>query len=312
MGASRSSFAALDAGFVSDWEAAEERSRGTMPAGWRVHERATRLSGWTRSAGKRIFDVACVVAALPVALPLCLAIALAVWLTSGGPVIYRQRRMGRGGRTFSIFKFRTMPVQEPVLGPVLVRESGPEVEPELGPTSMRGELNLARSAARAGITAGSNQRFTPVGPFLRRWKLDELPQLLNILRGEMSLVGPRPKLPCYETESLTCRPGLTGFATMVFAREEWAMAEVPCAEVEAYYLEVVKPFKHRLDVEYMERATFISDLALIVRSVLRRWDDVALRSLPPWTPHVHGVAAATRMVMERPAMLGPEEELARR
>ena len=100
----------------------------------------------------------------------------------------------------------------------------------------------------------------------------------------MSLVGPRPKLACYESVRLSCRPGLTGFATMVFAREEMALAKVPQAQVDAYYRAIIKPFKCKLDAEYMAQATFLSDAKIILRSIFRAWDDVALSELPPWLP----------------------------
>lgn len=215
------------------------------------------LSMWSGSAAKRIFDTACVLCALPLVLPIVLVVWLAVRLTSPGPALFRQQRMGRNGRAFTILKFRTMPV-------------------------------CADPASRPTLTSSNNQRFTPIGPFLRRWKLDEVPQLIHIMCGEMSLVGPRPKLACYESVRLACRPGLTGFATMVFAREEMALAKVPQAQVDAYYQAVVKPFKCRLDAEYMQRATFLSDLKIIFKSIVRDWDDVALSELPPWLPQEGG------------------------
>ena len=212
------------------------------------------VSSWSASMGKRLFDILCVLCALPVALPIFLVVWLAVRMTSPGSALFRQERMGSYGRSFTILKFRTMPVCTDV-------------------------------AFRPTLTSSNNQQFTPIGPFLRRWKLDEMPQLMNILRGEMSLVGPRPKLACYESVRLACRPGLTGFATMVFAREEMALAKVPQAQVDAYYQAVVKPFKGKLDAVYMARATFLSDLKIILKSVLRDWDDVALSELPPWAPN---------------------------
>jgi lipopolysaccharide/colanic/teichoic acid biosynthesis glycosyltransferase len=209
------------------------------------------LSAWSGSTAKRIFDIICVVCSLPLMVPVFLIVWLAVRLTSSGPALFRQQRMGRGGRAFTIFKFRTMPVC---------------TNPDSRPT----------------LTSSNNQQFTPIGPFLRRWKLDEVPQLIHILHGEMSLIGPRPKLACYESMRLACRPGLTGLATMVFAREETALAKVPHAQVDAYYQAVVKPFKCSLDAVYMARATFLSDLKIILKSIFRDWDDVALSELPPW------------------------------
>lgn len=170
-----------------------------------------------------------------------LAVALAVRFTSTGPVLFLQKRTGRNGRNFTIVKFRTM-------------------------------AHIADGAHRPATTA-SNQRFTPIGPFLRRWKLDELPQLLNVLAGHMSLVGPRPKLPQHLIAVLPCRPGITGAATAAFAREELTLSYVPGRHLDFFYRSVVLPAKHRLDVEYMTNATFLSDLKLIVKSILRRWNN---------------------------------------
>lgn len=202
------------------------------------------LSPWSRSRGKRFFDCACVLLTLPVMVPLMLAIGAAVRFTSAGPVFFLQERVGRYGRSFTIFKFRTM-------------------------------VHVAH-AAHNPITTSDNQRFTRIGPFLRRWKLDELPQLINVLLGHMSLVGPRPKMPEHALFDLSCRPGITGMATTVFACEERILAIVAKDQLDAYFHSIVLPAKRRLDVEYMQRATFFSDLRLLVNSVLRRWDTTDL------------------------------------
>jgi len=125
---------------------------------------------------------------------------------------------------------------------------------------------------RSKVTTADNQQFTPVGPFLRRWKLDELPQLFNVLMGDMSLVGPRPKLPEHQLGELRCRPGITGAATITFAREEHMLARLPHHDVDDYYHSIILPTKFRLDREYAACATFASDLRLILDTVLRRWD----------------------------------------
>jgi lipopolysaccharide/colanic/teichoic acid biosynthesis glycosyltransferase len=202
------------------------------------------LSSWTRSPAKRLFDCACVILAFPVLAPLMLVIAIVVRLTSSGPVLFLQERMGRSGQKFTIFKFRTMVHVE--------------------------------DAAHHPITTSENQRFTRVGPFLRRWKMDELPQLINVLLGDMSLVGPRPKMPQHALSDIPCRPGITGMATIVFACEERVLADVALEKLDAYYHGVVLPAKRQLDAEYMSHATFLSDLRLLVKSVLRKWDAAAL------------------------------------
>lgn len=202
------------------------------------------LSRWSRSWTKRLFDCACVVLAMPLLVPLMLLIGAAVRLTSRGPVLFLQKRVGHHGRAFKIVKFRTM---EHLL-----------------------------DAKHHPITTSDNQRFTSIGPFLRRWKLDELPQVLNVLLGHMSLVGPRPKLPEHMIVDLPCRPGITGMATILFAREEATLARIPKDRLKTYYHSFVLPTKQQLDADYMARATFLSDLQILVKSVLRRWGGAAL------------------------------------
>lgn len=209
--------------------------------------RISRLSRWSRSGAKRLFDLVCVLLVLPFLLPVLLATALVVRLTSSGPVLFLQKRMGRHGETFTILKFRTMIHQT--------------------------------DKARHAVTTTCNQQFTLVGSFLRRWKLDELPQLLNVLWGDMSLVGPRPKLPEHTLHELPCRPGITGAATIAFAREAAVLCHVPDEHLESYYHTVVLPAKRHLDAEYMARATFLSDFNLLINSVLRRWDLEAMKDL---------------------------------
>ena len=206
------------------------------------------LSSWSRSAAKRLFDCACVLAALPLAIPMLSIVAIAVRLTSAGPIFFRQQRVGNNGRRFTILKFRTMVYDA--------------------------------NAAYHAVTTDGNQPFTRLGPFLRRSKLDELPQLINVLWGEMSLVGPRPKMPEHAMDDFHCRPGITGAATIAFAREESLLDCIPEHELESFYHRVVLPAKRHLDAEYMSGATFLSDLKLILKSVLRRWDDsIATHSL---------------------------------
>jgi lipopolysaccharide/colanic/teichoic acid biosynthesis glycosyltransferase len=135
------------------------------------------------------------------------------------------------------------------------------------------------SGAHHSVTVEGNQRFTLIGPFLRRWKLDELPQLFNVLAGDMSLVGPRPKLAEHQLSELCCRPGITGAASLLFACEERVLACVPVGSMDALHHSVILPVKHQLDREYMARATFLSDLRLIINTVLRRWDGSAICKL---------------------------------
>ena len=200
---------------------------------------SSRLSPWTQSRSKRLFDLAVVMAVLPIAMPLCLLIAIVIRMGSSGPAFFLQKRIGRYGKSFSIVKFRTM---------------------------LQSDASVMDS-----ITTIDNQRITPVGRVLRYWKLDELPQLLNVLRGEMSLVGPRPRVPDQQRGLLKCRPGITGAASLAFAREEVLLATVPKHHLDSYYASCVLPLKQRLDDAYMARATFYTDLKLLAGTVLRVW-----------------------------------------
>jgi lipopolysaccharide/colanic/teichoic acid biosynthesis glycosyltransferase len=185
----------------------------------------------------------CVLLALPVVLPLLLAIGAAVRLTSSGPILFLQERAGMKGRTFTIFKFRTM-----------AHVSGKAHHP---------------------VTTLDNQRFTSIGPWLRRLKLDELPQLTNVLLGHMSLVGPRPKIPEHLLCELPCRPGVTGAATIAFAEEAAILAGIPRERLDDFYRDVVLPAKRQMDAEYLAQATFFSDLGLLIKTALRRWNPTA-------------------------------------
>jgi lipopolysaccharide/colanic/teichoic acid biosynthesis glycosyltransferase len=206
-----------------------------------------RLSSWSQSGAKRLFDLACALIVLPLLIPVFLVIALAVLVTSRGPALFLQGRVGRHNRRFTILKFRTL--------------------------EHRGQGTHNR------VTTAENQRFTLVGPFLRRWKLDELPQLLNVLMGDMSFVGPRPKLPEHQLGRLRCRPGITGAATIAFAREEEVLAGLPHRRLDDYYHSIILPAKLLLDTDYMAQATFLSDLKLIVDTAFRRWDTTAMQIL---------------------------------
>ncbi len=196
------------------------------------------LSPWNHSRGKRMFDVLAAGLVLLPCLPLMALIAGAVAVTSRGPVLFRQKRVGENERAIELLKFRTM------------------------------VHNL--SSAGPGVTRSGDPRITPIGRFLRRCKLDELPQLLNVLQGDMSLVGPRPDLAEFcqalgpeHRSVLTLRPGLTGWATLHFRNEEQLLAAVPKEQLVTYYRETILPQKAQLDMAYAERATFLGDLAIL-------------------------------------------------
>lgn len=216
------------------WLVPKEKSPETETGSRDERHRST-LSPWCVSIWKRAFDLACVIPALILISPILGVLAIAVRLTSPGPVIFRQKRAGQHRKLFTIYKFRTMVENSEAIGP--------------------------------GHTAKGDPRITSIGHFLRRFKLDELPQLYNVLRGEMSLVGPRPKLPNHELTPMTCRPGVTGAATLAFRDEQHLLCKVPAGFLEAYYREQVMPFKLKLDDDYMRVATLASDIHVLLATV---------------------------------------------
>lgn len=190
---------------------------------------------------KRAFDFSVALAGLVLASPVFVILFMVVRVTSGSPVFFAQERVGRDGRPFRILKFRTM------------RPGGPQ------------ELQ---------ITGSGDGRVTPLGRWLRAFKMDELPQLLNVLKGEMSLVGPRPEVPVYvarysdlERRVLLARPGLTDPATLLFRDEEDRLGAVALEERERYYLTTILPHKLSLNLAYLERAGFWYDLGLLMRTL---------------------------------------------
>jgi len=195
-------------------------------------------SPWSLSRSKRILDFAVALSVLVVfAIPM-LIVALCVRLSSAGPALFVQQRVGRGGRLFAIYKFRSMVVAAP-------------------------------SNAGPGLTKDGDCRVTAMGRCMRRFKLDELPQFINVLLGDMSLVGPRPKLPQYAAiVNMPYRPGITGAATLAFRKEEEMLACVHPSHLDLYYHQEIKPLKAAIDVRYMCRATLLSDLRLIAGTFL--------------------------------------------
>lgn len=193
------------------------------------------VSPWCASASKRAFDLACVIPALVILSPVLCIVAIAVRLTSPGPIIFRQQRAGRHRKLFTIYKFRTMLANSETTGP--------------------------------GLTATGDPRIIRIGHFLRHFKLDELPQLYNVLRGDMSLVGPRPKLPHLELTSVPCRPGVTGAATLLFRKEQHILREVPEDQVGNFYAQYIAPEKVKLDSAYMSSASFWSDISVLRATV---------------------------------------------
>jgi lipopolysaccharide/colanic/teichoic acid biosynthesis glycosyltransferase len=191
--------------------------------------------------GKRILDVGLVAMGLPaLILPLAFT-ALVIRVSSGAPVLFRQVRIGRYGRPFWIIKFRTM---------------------------VRG------SAAGSSVTVWGDPRLTRVGKFLRKWKLDEIPQLWNVLLGDMSLVGPRADVPGFADRLqgadrliLSVRPGITGPASLAYRNEEELLALQ--ADPERFNSQVIFPDKVRMNKAYVEQLSIGQDLACLTQTVLQ-------------------------------------------
>jgi lipopolysaccharide/colanic/teichoic acid biosynthesis glycosyltransferase len=188
--------------------------------------------------GKRCLDATCALLGLLALSPAFCVVALAIRLTSAGPVFFRQIRIGQFSKPFRIFKFRTMVVQGDAHGSLL--------------------------------TASGDPRITPVGRWLRSTKMDELAQLLNVVRGEMSLVGPRPEVPEYvaaytkrQRQVLRLRPGITGPAASMYEEELLAGQ----ADKERFYLATVLPAKLETDIAYSESIGLATDLKLIFQTI---------------------------------------------
>jgi len=190
---------------------------------------------------KRLFDLLGASLGLLLLSPLLLAIAAAIKLDSHGPVFFRQQRVGRRGVPFRIHKFRTMVADAPQRGPAL--------------------------------TVGDDLRITRLGRWLRRTRLDELPQLLDVLAGSMSLVGPRPELPRYvahypaalRERVLSVRPGITDPSSLLHLHEAEQLARA--ADPEREYIEVILPRKLQCAADYAAQASLRSDLGVLLRTL---------------------------------------------
>ena len=190
--------------------------------------------------GKRAFDVFWTLLGLAALWPLLLIVAVVMKVRDGGPVFFRQERVGYRGRPFRVWKFRSM----------------------VSDTASRG----------MSLTVGQDPRVTRLGVWLRRFKLDELPQLFNVLSGEMSLVGPRPEVPRYvarysenERKVLELMPGITAKASIRYRHESAILARAP--NPERTYVDVIMPDKIRMNLAYAARATVWTDLGVILTTL---------------------------------------------
>lgn len=189
---------------------------------------------------KYIFDRVCALLGLIVAMPLLLVVALLIRIKMpDGPILYTQKRIGKDGRLFTIYKFRTMRVR----------------------------------TDQSSVSVAGESRITPLGATLRKYKIDELPELWNVLIGDMSFVGPRPDVPGYadclkgEDRAILClRPGITGPASLKYRDEEYLLSQQ--AEPIAYNDQVIFPDKVRLNKYYLEHYSFCKDIQMIFCTVL--------------------------------------------
>lgn len=188
---------------------------------------------------KRVFDIVFSFFGLVLVLPLFVLIIILMKITTKGPIIYKQLRVGKNNKDFFIFKFRTMFVNADKLGLLTVGERDPRV--------------------------------TKIGFYLRKYKFDELPQLINVLCGDMSFVGPRPEVRKYvdlynpmQMQVLNVRPGITDLASIEFRNENELLS---CQEnPDRYYIEVVMPKKLQINLNYLEKRNLIKDVGVIIRT----------------------------------------------
>jgi lipopolysaccharide/colanic/teichoic acid biosynthesis glycosyltransferase len=191
---------------------------------------------------KRVFDFVVSLLIILIALPLWLAVAVVIKLDSPGLVFHRAQRIGKDSQPFTLYKFRTMVAGAPNRGP--------------------------------GITRGADPRITRAGRFLRKLKIDEMPQLINVLKGEMSIVGPRPEDPRYvahytpeQRRVLSVRPGMASPTFIKYRHEEEVLATAG-DDLERVYLTQILPDKLRMDLEYIEQQSFLFDLSVLAQAAL--------------------------------------------
>lgn len=194
------------------------------------------------SAIKRIFDFVASLIGIIIISPILTIVAICIKLDSKGKVLFLQKRIGKKGKPFNIYKFRTMVSDAEKLG--------------------------------KQITIGKDSRITRVGAFLRKYKIDELPQLFNVLKGDMSLVGPRPEVPKYvdlyteeERKVLEVRPGITDLASLRYSDENEILGKVE--NPEEYYINVIMKDKLKLNLEYIEKSNIIFDIYLIIKTIIK-------------------------------------------
>ncbi|MDO5518753.1 MAG: sugar transferase [Clostridium sp.] len=191
---------------------------------------------------KRLFDILASGIGIIILSPVLIIIALRIKTGSDGPVFFKQVRVGKGGEEFKILKFRTMVVDAEKLG--------------------------------RQITVGADSRITKVGAFLRKYKLDELPQLFNVFKGDMSLVGPRPEVPRYvnmyndeQRKVLDVKPGITDLASIRYRDENELLGQAE--NPDEFYINTIMPDKLALNVEYINKSNLFLDIYIIIKTILK-------------------------------------------
>lgn len=191
---------------------------------------------------KRIFDIVCSGLGLIILSPFLLFVAIRIKMGSDGPVFFKQIRVGEKGKEFKILKFRTMVVDAEKLG--------------------------------RQITVGNDNRITKIGAFLRKYKIDELPQLINVFKGDMSLVGPRPEVPRYvnmyteeQRKVLDVKPGITDLASIRYRDENELLGQAE--NPDEFYINTIMPDKLALNVEYINKSNIFLDIYIILKTILK-------------------------------------------
>ncbi len=191
---------------------------------------------------KRIFDIVCSGLGLIILSPFLLFVAIRIKMGSDGPVFFKQIRVGEKGREFKILKFRTMVVDAEKLG--------------------------------RQITVGNDNRITKIGAFLRKYKIDELPQLINVFKGDMSLVGPRPEVPRYvnmyteeQRRVLDVKPGITDLASIRYRDENELLGQAE--NPDEFYINTIMPDKLALNLEYINKSNIFLDIYIILKTILK-------------------------------------------
>lgn len=190
---------------------------------------------------KRVFDIIASFCGIIILFPLIIIVSILIKITSKGPVLFKQVRVTKNGKLFKIYKFRTM---------------------------------KENSEGNKQITVGKDNRITGIGHILRKTKLDELPQLFNVLKGEMSLVGPRPEVPKYvelytdeQREILKVPAGITDYASIYFSNESELLGEVE--NPEEFYIKKIMPYKIELNKKYINEIGIMTDIKIIILTILK-------------------------------------------